>query len=145
MSTVDQRSTELTELRRAIGVLRHRKLRARLLRLIDDLVSEARWDSVEEISASRELAAARAAVAAAEAQAAAAIAERDAIRAELGRTRRERDAAVARIRDLRAMARNGLGDELVEVCVRVETEHPTNPPLLALRQAARLVRAVRAA
>jgi hypothetical protein len=120
-------------------------MRTRLLRLVDDLVADAAWDQVDEIRATHELADARAETAAA--HRAAELAQRDlaAAEADLGEVRRQRDAALERLSELRAMARNGLGDELVEVCVKVEMEHPTNPPLLALRQAARLVRAVRAA
>lgn len=134
---------DVADLRRAVGVIGHAPLRQRLLRVVDDLERDAGWDSVAEIRASRELDAVREERDVARATVERCRAAMSELTAELASARRERDRLAQRLVELRELAPDDLADALVEIRVRSEAEHPTRPPLIPLRQAARLVLAVR--
>ena len=115
----------------------------RLLPLVDDLEHAAGWDQVEEIRATHELADLAAELDAAQREQAELVVTIAAVETDLGRIRRERDAARRRLAELREQVRPELPAELVQLRVRLEADRPTDPPLLALAQAERLARAVR--
>lgn len=126
-----------------LRVVEHPGLRDRLLALVDDLEHDAGWDPVEEIRATHELADLAAELDAAQREQAELVVTIAAVQTDLGRIRRERDAARRRLAELREQVRPELPEELVQLRVRLEADRPTDPPLLALAQAERLARAVR--
>ena len=126
-----------------LRVVEHPGLRDRLLALVDDLEHDAGWDPVEEIRATHELADLAAELDAAQREQAELVVTIAAVQTDLGRIRRERDAARRRLAELREQVRPELPAELVQLRVRLEADRPTDPPLLALAQAERLARAVR--
>ena len=126
-----------------LRVVEHPGLRDRLLALVDDLEHDAGWDPVEESRATHELADLAAELVAARREQAELVVTIAAVETDLGRIRRERDAARRRLAELREQVRPELPAELVQLRVRLEADRPTDPPLLALAQAERLARAVR--
>ncbi|MFN8052285.1 MAG: hypothetical protein U0Q22_12645 [Acidimicrobiales bacterium] len=136
------RSEEVAQLRRVVGVLGDAAHRDQLVGLVDELVEDAGWNTVTEIRATEELRQVQAQLAEAraeidEARHAAVLAE-----IELGEARRQREELAEELRALRSLVRPGMADELIELAARHDRDHPTTPPLLVLRQAARVVRAV---
>jgi chromosome segregation ATPase len=137
-------SPDIDGLRAAVGLIADASRRARLLHDLDELDDRRRGDTFDELRATdavgplrHELADARAAADAAEHRA-------ELLAAELGAARRELRACESQLAELRGMITEGLADRLLEVAARVEAQLPTSPPLLSVRRAAALTRAVEA-
>ena len=131
------------ELRRTITLVAEPARRRQLLALLDRLERDAGWTTVDEIRASHDVERLAASLAEAEVEAARLHAAAAGLNSELAQVRRARDQAEDQLRELRDIATEGLDDELVAIAVRWDAERPTSPPLLSLRRAAALIRAVR--
>jgi len=131
------------ELRRVINLVAEPTRREQLLAQLDRLERDAGWTTVDEIRASQDVERLAAGLAEAEAEVARLHGAAAGLNSELAQVRRARDLAEHRLRELREIATEGLDDELVAIAVRWDAERPTSPPLLSLRRAAALIRAVR--
>jgi DNA topoisomerase VI subunit B len=141
-TSLDQR-IDLRELRRVINVVADRTVRSRLLAQLDALRRIIHTDVVAEIAASTELGVIREHLEAETLRADTAERERAEAVLALGDARRALAAAREQLRVLRELATDDLADQLVETAARFELLQPTAPPLVTLRRAANLTRAVR--